>query len=206
MSRNALLKSSRLFHLYSGVFLAPALIFFAITGGLQTFSFHETTKGSNYKPPRILVELGQLHKKQTVVVPVRKGPPPDAKPDQTATTTRLPFDPTIHGDHTNQQKHDTLDRQSRPGRADRANDAPVAAAPDPPASDPAPTQPQAPTPPPGRVHNLLPMKIFFVIVSIGLFLSTLTGLFMAYKYTRNSLAVTATLVAGIVIPLLLLLF
>ncbi len=65
----SLLKSVRLFHLYSGVFLAPALLFFAVTGALQTFSLHETTRGSSYKPPAILVKLAQLHKKQTIVVP-----------------------------------------------------------------------------------------------------------------------------------------
>ncbi|WP_213806160.1 hypothetical protein, partial [Granulicella sp. dw_53] len=72
----SLLKTSRLLHLYLGVFATPALIFFAITGFLQTFSFHETTRGSDYKPPKILVQLGQLHKKQTLVVPVRKPQPP----------------------------------------------------------------------------------------------------------------------------------
>ena len=30
-----MLKVIRLTHLYSGVFLAPAILFFAITGGLQ---------------------------------------------------------------------------------------------------------------------------------------------------------------------------
>lgn len=46
------LKNSRQIHLYLGVFTTPALLFFAITGALQTFSFHETTKGSDYKPPK----------------------------------------------------------------------------------------------------------------------------------------------------------
>jgi len=76
-----LLKFSRVFHLYLGVFATPAILFFAITGFLQTFSFHETTRGSDYKPPKLFVELGQLHKKQTLVVPEKKGPAPTtAKP------------------------------------------------------------------------------------------------------------------------------
>lgn len=50
------------------------------------------------------------------------------------------------------------------------------------------------------------MKCFFLLVSVGLFISTLTGLYMAYRYKRNKLAVTGVLVAGVLIPLLLLPF
>ena len=71
-SAHKLLRFLRLIHLYIGVFIAPALIFFAFTGALQTFSLHETTRGSNYKPPAWAVVLAQIHKKQTPVVPVRK--------------------------------------------------------------------------------------------------------------------------------------
>ena len=173
----ALLKFSRVFHLYSGVFITPALIFFAITGALQTFSFHETTRGSNYKPPAILVELGQLHKKQTLVVAERK----PARPDTASSAPPATQDPL--GDN--------------PRKRDRAEQAK-------PVID-APSQ-VAPAPVPQKVHNLLPMKIFFLLVSIGLFLSTLTGLYMSYKYVRNKLLVTLTLIAGIAVPLLLLLF
>lgn len=146
------LKSARLFHLYSGVFLAPALLFFAFTGAMQTFSLHETTRGSDYKPPAILVTLAQLHKKQTVVVPVRK---PDPKPERKAEPA-APVTPT-------------------------------------------------PAPAPQRAHNLVPMKIFFLVAAVGLFLSTLTGLYMAYRYARRTSTITLTLAAGVVIPLLLLL-
>jgi len=50
------------------------------------------------------------------------------------------------------------------------------------------------------------MKIFFLIVSVGLFLSTLTGIYMAYKYSHNKWLINGLLAAGIVIPLLLLPF
>ena len=62
-SLHTLLKYVRLVHLYLGVFIAPALLFFAFTGALQTFSLHETTRGSNYKPPAWAIVLGQIHKK-----------------------------------------------------------------------------------------------------------------------------------------------
>src|ERR1700727_974858 len=76
-SSHTFLRYTRLIHLYLGVFITPALLFFAFTGALQTFSLHETTRGSSYKPPAWAVVLGQIHKKQTPVVPVRKDPPPD---------------------------------------------------------------------------------------------------------------------------------
>src|SRR6201996_2855145 len=60
-------------HLYFGLFISPALLFFAFTGAVQTLSLHEAA-GSSYKPPAVLAELGQLHKKQTTVLPVRKAP------------------------------------------------------------------------------------------------------------------------------------
>jgi hypothetical protein len=50
------------------------------------------------------------------------------------------------------------------------------------------------------------MKIFFLLVAIGLFTSTLTGIYMSYKFVRNKLTVTAVLLAGILIPILLLRF
>src|SRR5580704_6729109 len=118
-----ILKYLRLTHLYFGVLITPALIFFAFTGALQTFSLHETTRGSSYKPPAWAVMLAQIHKKQTPIVPARKPPAPET-------------------------------------------------------------------------HNALPLKIFFLLVAIGLFTSTFSGLYMSYKYMRNRRLVTAILLAG----------
>ena len=84
--RPATLKAIRLTHLYSGVFLAPAILFFAITGGLQMFSFHEASHAPGYVPPAILVSLSRLHKKATLSGP----PPPPAKPAPRQTPTPPP--------------------------------------------------------------------------------------------------------------------
>ncbi len=150
MARASTLKAIRLTHLYSGVFLAPSILFFALTGGLQTFSLHETTRGSSYVPPAILVHLGQLHKKATLVVPQRKL----ASPPATAA----------------------------PALVQKA---------------PAAAQPPQP--------SYLPMKIFFGCVALGLAVSTLTGLVMSWTYTRNKALIASSFIAGIVVPLLLLL-
>jgi hypothetical protein len=143
------LKLFRQIHRYVGLFIAPALLFFSFTGALQTFSLHETTQGSSYKPPAWIVMLGQVHKKQTTIVPVRKLKADTPKPEK---------------------------------------------APDP-ATQPVP-----------KAKNHLPLKSFFLLVAIGLFTSTGTGIYMAYKYERSKLLVTGLLLAGIVIPLLLLPF
>lgn len=56
----------------------------------------------------------------------------------------------------------------------------------------------------GKQRQHLPMKIFFLLVAVGLLTSTGTGIYMAYKYARKKVLVTATLIAGVVIPCLLL--
>ena len=163
-SLHTFLKYLRLIHLYTGVFIAPALLFFAFTGALQTFSLHETTRGSSYKPPAWAVTLGQIHKKQTPVVPVRKPPPPDKQADK--------------------------------GTQEKAQSFSTA-----PVERPKPTGEAAP-----KSHNPLPLKCFFLLVSIGLFVSTLTGLYMSYKYIRNRRLITVILLGGIIFPVLLTVF
>ena len=87
MTSAASLKSIRLIHRYIGLFFSPTILFFAITGGLQMFGLHETSRGSSYVPPNILAHLSQLHKKGTLYLPLRKVAPPNsaksdgAKPD-----------------------------------------------------------------------------------------------------------------------------
>jgi hypothetical protein len=75
MTSAASLKAIRLTHHYIGVIFAPTILFFAITGSLQMFGLHETSRGSSYVPPAILVHLSQLHKKGTLYLPPRKTAP-----------------------------------------------------------------------------------------------------------------------------------
>ena len=164
---HATLKLFRKIHLYFGLFISPMLLFFAFTGAIQTFSLHETTQGSSYKPPAWLVTLGQIHKKQTTIVPVHKQRPVDAP---------------------------------KPAKADAG---PSAGAPTHPRADSALVSKPVDAPP-QKSH--LPLKIFFLIISIGLFTSTLTGIYMAYKYNQSKLVVTGLLLAGAIIPVLLLPF
>lgn len=158
-SSHATLKVFRLIHLYLGVFTAPALLFFAFTGALQTFSLHETTRGSSYTPPGWAVVLGQIHKKQTPVV-AAKNPPPKVEAGK-------------------------ADASAKPSHeAESAHEAKTTA-----------TQPAT------RQHHSLPLKFFFLIVAISLATSSLTGIYMSYKYVRNKRLVTALLVLGVLLPL-----
>ena len=149
-----MLRFLRVTHLYIGVFIAPALLFFAFTGALQTAGLHEPRPGTTYKPPHWAEVLGQLHKKQTIEVRARK--------------------PQQYGPKT------------APAPAPKPALAPDASAP--------------------VQKNHYPMKFFFLMVSLGLFISTLSGIFMAYKYQRNNVLVTVLLVLGVLVPLVLLKF
>ena len=78
---HAVLRFIRKVHLYLGIFTTPALLFFAFTGAMQTFSLHETTPGSSYRPPAWIATLAQLHKKQDATVPMRRPRPAALKSD-----------------------------------------------------------------------------------------------------------------------------
>jgi hypothetical protein len=156
------LKLVRKVHLYFGVFISPAILFFAITGALQSFNLHATTPGSSYKPAKWILTLAQLHKRGTTEITARKSrPDPSIKVvSDKAGNPDLPAQPTA-----------TVSKSSG-----------------------------APTPTP---KNHLPMKLFFVVVSLGLLVSTFSGIFMAHKYSRNKFVVAGLLLAGILVPLLL---
>jgi hypothetical protein len=58
------MKRIRQLHFYLGVFFAPLIILFALSGALQTFRLQETPKGSTYTPPAWIVKLADIHKDQ----------------------------------------------------------------------------------------------------------------------------------------------
>jgi len=148
------LKPFRTLHLYFGVFTAPALLFFAFTGALQSVNLHEGARGSDYKPPEWIASIAHMHKKQSFDMPGKRPSP----------------------------KASVANAKVAPPRANAK-----------------------PSPAPDK-HNLWPMKIFFVLVSLSLLLSTLTGIYMGWRYTRDRRRYGATLAAGVLVPAMLLLF
>ncbi len=71
------LRRLRQVHRYVGLFFAPAILFFAFSGALQTFSLHENHGGGPYKPPAWIVAIASLHKDQVLPRPR----PPEAGVD-----------------------------------------------------------------------------------------------------------------------------
>lgn len=166
---HSFLRTTRTIHLYLGVFTAPMLLFFAITGGLQTFGLHESSRGSDYKPPAWLATMAQLHKKQTIVTPVRR---PRPVPAEIATPVSV---------------------QGRSAVGDRR------------AAEVSTSKPSTGAEQAEPEKNLWPMKIFFAIVAFGLLTSVLTGLYMAWRFSRKPRLFGGILAAGVLVPLLLLL-
>jgi hypothetical protein len=58
------MKRIRQIHFYLGVFFAPLILLFALSGALQTFRLQESPKGSAYTPPSWVVKLADIHKDQ----------------------------------------------------------------------------------------------------------------------------------------------
>jgi hypothetical protein len=73
----AILMVVRRWHTYVGVFIAPSILFFAVTGALQLFALHEAHGA--YQPAAIIEKLGELHKNQSFAVKPRRPPAAGAK-------------------------------------------------------------------------------------------------------------------------------
>ena len=185
-TRATVLKYVRLSHLYIGVFIAPAVIFFAITGAIQTFNLHKTGERKGYTPPRALAVLARIHKDATPILASEDAAALDAATKKKAAA-----------------KAAAKAKKSREGTA--AADPPSATAiadpaPQAAAADPAPAPDNAASTP-GSRHVTLPLKLFFLLVAINLVVSTGTGIYMAYKYKSNKFIVGLCLVAGVVLPI-----
>jgi len=72
----------RQWHSYIGVFIAPSVLFFALTGALQVFSLHEAH--GDYTPLPLVEKLASVHKDQVFKMGhhhAPAGPKPDADAD-----------------------------------------------------------------------------------------------------------------------------
>ncbi len=54
-------------------------------------------------------------------------------------------------------------------------------------------------------RNPLPIKVFFALIALGLFTSVLSGLYLAWRFSRRPRLFGGVLLGGVVAPLLLLL-
>jgi hypothetical protein len=131
----------RQWHVYISVFVAPSLLFFALTGALQTFRIPDEKTA-----PVVIQKLARLHKDDVFAMKPQK----PKRPDQ--------------GGH---------------GKA-------------------GPERPPEPKPAPAHATEI--MKWFFTVVSLGIALTTLFGLWMALANGRNRLVLWLVLLAGALAP------
>jgi hypothetical protein len=143
----------RQIHQYFGLFIAPCVMFFSLTGAYQLFGWHESHEG--YHPPAIVEKLGMLHKDQLFITrPERKPPAAAPKP-----------------------------------KADVAS-----------AAKPKAEEAEKPQP-----FSQIALKWLFLVVALGLFTSTATGLWMTFTHPRQKRSYWVVLALGAALPVLLLL-
>ncbi len=133
----------RRWHSYIGLFTAPSVMFFGLTGAVQIFSLHEAH--DRYRPPAIIEKLSSVHKDQVFAF----------------------------GDHHAKSVGEVA--ADKPDTGD---------------------EPKLPT---------LLLKSFFLVVALGLTLSAALGLWMGLTQTRNQTTAWLLVIAGALIPVVLLL-
>jgi hypothetical protein len=143
------MRKIRQIHLYIGVFFTPAILFFAISGGLQTFRLQQASGWDGAPPPVWMAWMASVHIDQAKLKPETDKKPEAAKPKPPADPAQL---------------------------AERA----------------------------ARKAAALPMKIFTAALAIALGLSSLLGAVIALNMRSTRRVAAVMLVAGALVPILLL--
>jgi hypothetical protein len=150
----------RQWHTYIGAFIAPSVLFFALTGAIQLFSLHEAHDG--YKPPVLIEKLAAVHKDQVF----RAKEHHDDGPAHAGAKAADDGD----GDH-----HDDAQAGAHKGKA-----------------------------PDAAQIRTWALKWVFVLVALGLIVSTLIGLWMAFATSKRKAVVLIVLLIGAAMPVVLL--
>jgi len=74
------MRKIRQFHLYIGVFFAPAILFFAISGGLQTFRLQQSSGWDGAPAPQWIAWMASVHLDQAKLQPEEAKKPEAIKP------------------------------------------------------------------------------------------------------------------------------
>lgn len=82
------LAAVRQWHSYVGAFIAPSVLFFALTGSVQLFSLHEAHGA--YVPPPVVEKLGMLHKDQVFAAKPKRPANASAAPAKAKPTEARP--------------------------------------------------------------------------------------------------------------------
>lgn len=140
----------RQWHAYTGLLIAPSVLFFALTGVLQIFNLHEAH--GTYQPALLIEKLSAVHKDQVFEAP-HDHPPPYDGPVPGAQAGGVPDE---HAAHDEDDK--------------------VAA-------------------------STLILKWYFLLVGLGLAVSTLIGAWMGTTQLRSKATAWTLLLAGILLPI-----
>ena len=131
----------RLAHWYAGVFFAPTIIFFALSGVLQVFKLHESYRDTPGAQGDWKAWMSQVHKESALI-------PPKAAPAKAPAASAAPAEP--------------------------------------------------------RRERSAPFKWFAALMGVSLIGASLAGLWIAYNYPARRRAYFVTLIAGIVVPIVIL--
>ena len=91
------MRKVRQFHLYIGIFFTPAILFFAISGGLQTFRLQQSSGWGGAEPPAWMAWMASVHVDQRKLVAEPAKPLEAAKP-------RPPADPAKDAERAARKK------------------------------------------------------------------------------------------------------
>jgi hypothetical protein len=131
-------------HSYIGLFIAPSVLFFSLTGAVQLFSLHEAH--GSYQPPAVVEKLSSVHKDQVF----------------------------LFGDHHTPPEPQAAAGKAGPGPGAQEDDR---------------------TPP-----STLMLKWFFLLVPLGLVVSTTFGIWTGLTQIRQTRMSWILLIAGTRIP------
>ena len=179
------MKSIRRIHAWLGVLFAPSILLFSLSGIFQIAGCHEG-EGSD-EPASWIVRIAQIHMHQTASLPRKRAPRPTA-PASSASTTTAPA-------------------TTAPATSGSGGSSVIATAPAATTTAPigAPAGPSPEARGSGSKPTTGPLKVFFVLMSLGLIASTFLGLYIAFTSKRDRGLHVGLLVAGFVIPIVMML-
>lgn len=182
-----------------GVFFAPAIFMFAFSGALQTFSLHENKGGGPYQPPAWIVALANIHKDQVLL---RPKPPKPPKAAAGAAAPAPDHDHDADADHDEDAPHDH-DADAAKAEAPKAEAPKSDAKADAPRAEASKANDAQTAGKPKRPYPLA-MKIFVLLLSIGLMGSSVVGVWIALQMRQSRKLTLILLAAGTIIPIALL--
>jgi hypothetical protein len=86
----------RQWHSYIGLFIAPSILFFALTGALQLFNLHEAH--GSYHPAALIESLSAVHKDQVLTPHEHADHDQDEGHEAPASAAKAPAPPAAQGD------------------------------------------------------------------------------------------------------------